>query len=475
MSHERLPWTPWHRVVTLREDVRTGELSLADFAADLHDVMMQRGARPTYEDPARFFALTFPTFSLRELAKDVVLRLAGRNTKAVRQLELTYGGGKTHTLVTLRHLAHDPEALPNLPAVEQFKSHVGAALTPARVAALAFDKLDVEKGMEVRGPQGELRWLKHPWSVLAFQIAGGAGIEALHAEGRDEEREMPPAEPLLVELLARHEFRRRGPTAPEGPETPRDEPLGAVRRPRPGGLESLRDIVGNLCAQPHKLYHLGLRALVSRSSLARVNAEQPYTLYEALFKRLLARCQQRAPRHGFRFKNPFVCGGCVDHRLVPGGLSVGVDVESAEMVTESVYHLAAQPSDILSGPVGVVVVVIAALFSDLVFCSRKNLSGRGELQQSAYFVVIALQVLVTNAVIRIFLPVAKVERRNLGNIREKVILQDQLGALFVAATLEITSRPLLAEASARVNQTAAPEQVPAGDVRPIRAELEVDV
>ena len=199
----KFPWTPWHRVVKLREDVRTGELSLADFAADLHDVMMQRGRRPIYEDPARFFALTYPTFALRELARDVVLRLAGRNTKAVRQLELTYGGGKTHTLVALRHLAHDPESLPELPAVEQFRSDVGAALPAARVAALAFDKLDVEKGMEVRGPAGELRWLKHPWSVLAFQIAGPAGVRGLHAEGRDEERETPPAEPLLVELLSR--------------------------------------------------------------------------------------------------------------------------------------------------------------------------------------------------------------------------------------------------------------------------------
>ena len=200
---QRLPWTPWHRVVKLRDDVRTGELSLADFAADLHDVMMQRGARPIYEDPARFFALTYPTFALRELARDVVLRLAGRNTKAVRQLELTYGGGKTHTLVALRHLAHDPAGLPELPAVEQFRSDVGAALPPARVAALAFDKLDVEKGMEVRGPEGELRWLKHPWSVLAFQLAGPAGVRALHAEGRDAERETPPAEPLLVDLLSR--------------------------------------------------------------------------------------------------------------------------------------------------------------------------------------------------------------------------------------------------------------------------------
>ena len=83
-----------------------------------------------------------------------MLRLAGRNTKAVRQLELTYGGGKTHTLVALRHLAHEPAGLPDLPAVEQFRADVGAPLPQARVAALAFDKLDVEKGMEVRGPGG---------------------------------------------------------------------------------------------------------------------------------------------------------------------------------------------------------------------------------------------------------------------------------------------------------------------------------
>ena len=200
---QKLPWTPWHEVVTLREDVRTGELSLADFAADLHDVMMQTGARPIYEDPARFFGLTYPTLSLRDLAKDVVLRLAGQNTKAIRQLELTYGGGKTHTLVTLRHLVHNPTTLPSIPTVQHFKSHIGVPLPPACVVALSFDKLDVEKGMQVRGPQGELRWLKHPWSVLAFQIAGADGLRALHADGQAEERETPPAEPLLAGLLSR--------------------------------------------------------------------------------------------------------------------------------------------------------------------------------------------------------------------------------------------------------------------------------
>ena len=71
--------------------------------------------------------------------------------------------------------------------------------TEARPAN-APEALDVEKGMEVRGPDGGLRWLKHPWSVLAFQIAGAAGLRAPHAGGRDEERETPPAERLLVDL-----------------------------------------------------------------------------------------------------------------------------------------------------------------------------------------------------------------------------------------------------------------------------------
>jgi len=68
------------------------------------------------------------------------------------------------------------------------------------------------------------------------------------------------------------------------------------------GRSSLRDVVSSLCAQTAKLYHLGV-ATVSRSSLARVNEKQPSSLYEALFARLLARCQGLAPRHGFRFKN----------------------------------------------------------------------------------------------------------------------------------------------------------------------------
>ena len=195
-------WTPWREAVRLRADVRTGELTLADFATDLHDVMVQRGARPIYENPARFFSMTYPTSALLELAGEVAERLASRSPKAIRQLALTYGGGKTHTLVALRHLFHRPSELPDDPAVKQFEARIGGAPPAARVAALCFDKIDVEKGLETLGPAGERRWLLHPWSILAFQIAGAEGLRLIHAEGADAERETPPAQPLLADLLA---------------------------------------------------------------------------------------------------------------------------------------------------------------------------------------------------------------------------------------------------------------------------------
>lgn len=195
---------PWHEIVRLKDELRTGELALAEFAADLHEVTLARGRRPIYEDPEKFFALTYPTHALRDLVKDVAGRLAGRSGKAVRQLELTYGGGKTHTLITLYHLFRNPAGLPDSPAVREFREHVGEDLPAAYTAALCFDKIDAERGIEdVRGPDGETRALRHPWSVLAFQLAGTDGLRAIHADGEDAERETPPAEPLIAALLER--------------------------------------------------------------------------------------------------------------------------------------------------------------------------------------------------------------------------------------------------------------------------------
>jgi putative transposase len=69
------------------------------------------------------------------------------------------------------------------------------------------------------------------------------------------------------------------------------------------GRLSLRDIVANVAAQRSRWYHLGAKP-ITRSTLARVNEQQPCELYESLFGVLYQRCQPRAPGHRFRFKNP---------------------------------------------------------------------------------------------------------------------------------------------------------------------------
>lgn len=198
MASVKLSWKPWHEVVKLRDDLRSGELSLNMFAADLYDVVMGT-ARPVYQQPKEFFALTYPTRNLQELAKDVMLRLAGKCDKAVRQLQLTYGGGKTHTLITLFHLANEPKKLPDLPAVHELVERIGSTPPQARIAAVAFDRLDPETGMEVVAPNGERRKLLLPWSVMAYQLAGKSGLKILGSETK--ERDTPPFTNVLEELF----------------------------------------------------------------------------------------------------------------------------------------------------------------------------------------------------------------------------------------------------------------------------------
>ena len=192
----------WHEVVQLREDVKSNELSLSMFAADLYDVMNQRtGGRRVYQDPLEFFALTHPSSGLRDLVTDVAKRLKGQSDTAGRLLAVDYGGGKTHSLIALRHLFHDPQRLPRLSGVESFVNAIGFEPPRSRVAALCFDKLDIDKGMEVLSPDAAKRNLHYPWSLLAWQIAGQDGLAVIGQEGGTE-RDNPPTEQYLAQLLA---------------------------------------------------------------------------------------------------------------------------------------------------------------------------------------------------------------------------------------------------------------------------------
>lgn len=110
----------------------------------------------------------------------------------------------------------------------------------------------------------------------------------------------------LLKLIPRHEFETLAKQHHSGRSfrtASRWSQFVTMAMAQLSGRSSLRDIVENISAQAHRLYHLGSVKL-SRSNLSRINEGKPYTLYAALFEKLLRRCQGVAPGHNFRFKNP---------------------------------------------------------------------------------------------------------------------------------------------------------------------------
>src|SRR5262245_10039547 len=98
---------PWYKVATPRKEVREGRSFNPDeFAIALEQVVA--GTAPEdYTKPDQFFVRTCFTRALREHAGMVLRRLSGRtdNTAPVLTLITQFGGGKTHTLTALYHLA----------------------------------------------------------------------------------------------------------------------------------------------------------------------------------------------------------------------------------------------------------------------------------------------------------------------------------------------------------------------------------
>jgi len=109
----------------------------------------------------------------------------------------------------------------------------------------------------------------------------------------------------LLKLVPRHEFETLAKQHHYGQslrKTSRWSQFVSLCLGQLSGRQSLRDIESNMKAQSQRLYHLGAKP-IAKSSLSRLNEQQPAELYEALFAKLYARCQQQTQGHRFRFKN----------------------------------------------------------------------------------------------------------------------------------------------------------------------------
>ncbi|UUO07892.1 DUF499 domain-containing protein [Blastopirellula sp. J2-11] len=180
-------------------------MDASEFAVHLDHIRQHRdNVSPDYLDPARFFERTFLTASLLDLSSQVVRRLSSIKveTSAVFNMATQFGGGKTHSLTTLWHLATSGDNAKSWKGVDKILAKAQTSQVPqARVAVFVGTEFDAIQG---RGGEGEpLR--KTPWGEIAWQLAGKQGFDlvAEHdakgiAPGGDVLQKLLGTEPALI-------------------------------------------------------------------------------------------------------------------------------------------------------------------------------------------------------------------------------------------------------------------------------------
>ncbi len=175
---------PWYKIVTPRKEVREGRsFNPDDFAIHLEQVVAGK-APEDYRDARQFFARTCWTSALRLHAGMVLRRLDGKteNTSPVMTLVTQFGGGKTHTLTALYHLATSGKKAASYHGVEDLLKEARLSEVPqARVAVFVGNAWDPHEGRET------------PWMDVARQLAGEKGVALL---GKDAKTTPPGTEAL---------------------------------------------------------------------------------------------------------------------------------------------------------------------------------------------------------------------------------------------------------------------------------------
>lgn len=186
---------PWREIARPHKDVLEGTFKQSEFAADISQVVAGT-APPEYQDAEKFFARTFITEGMRLLLISVAQRLAGQGGDPVVQLQTAFGGGKTHTMLAVYHLASRKVSTDRLDGIPPL-------LDAAKIHDLPRANVAVIDGINVSPshPQQHGTVVAHTlWGELAWQLLGEAGyamVAASDASG------VSPGKEVLRQLLER--------------------------------------------------------------------------------------------------------------------------------------------------------------------------------------------------------------------------------------------------------------------------------
>ena len=167
--------SPWFRVVTPHLDIRQGRLDESVFAANLADVALGNG-REIYNNPVLFFSKTFFTAGLKSITKTVIKGLNGNEDAENRVISLQtgFGGGKTHTLISLFHICKWGKNATQSGSVTELLQDTGMPeFDSANIAVFTNTTNDPANGRTT----ADGVFMQTIWGELAYQLGGKEAFE----------------------------------------------------------------------------------------------------------------------------------------------------------------------------------------------------------------------------------------------------------------------------------------------------------
>ncbi|MBM4398042.1 MAG: ATP-binding protein, partial [Deltaproteobacteria bacterium] len=178
-----------------RDEVLQDDLRNEMFAARLKDVV-EGSADPLYSSARVFFENTYPTEGLKTLVREVLGRLTGRNPTASPfiRLETSFGGGKTHNLIALYHLAQG--RADGLPADVVDSDWIPAV--PVPTAGIAGWEMDPANRID----HGDVA-TRTVWGEIAWHLgqATGSAASAYELMRQSDEQMVAPGAQVLDRLV----------------------------------------------------------------------------------------------------------------------------------------------------------------------------------------------------------------------------------------------------------------------------------
>ncbi|MFC7501531.1 Swt1 family HEPN domain-containing protein [Nocardioides sp. CPCC 206347] len=170
--------TPWREVLKPHPDVLSGRFKESEFAANLHSVAHETGTTSAeYSDPVEFFRRTFLTTGLKDLLTQAANRVAGGAAAApVINLQTTFGGGKTHSMLAVWHLFSSVPSAQLPQEIQEILHSADLADTDRSIRRVAVVGNEIAAGQARERDGLTIRTL---WGEIARQLGGKEAFDLL--------------------------------------------------------------------------------------------------------------------------------------------------------------------------------------------------------------------------------------------------------------------------------------------------------